>query len=769
MLMLPPTLAATPARSSGATPSAFLGEVGQPHEVYLEVILNGERQGHLQRFVETDGKLSATRQTLDAIGLALDKLGVPTAGDVSLDNVKGLSYRYDASTQTVDVRVDDHLRKPFAVDARELQAAARASSGRGLVVNYDAIAQTDARSRFAAWSEERYFDPHGVFSNTGIAYLSSGDHRYVRYDTSWSHSDPDTLTTTQWGDTISSSLAWSRSIRLAGWQWRSNFALRPDLVTFPLPALSGSAAVPSAVDLYVNNMHQLHADVPTGPFQLTHAPGITGAGEATLVTRDALGRSLTTSLPLYVDPRLLASGLSSYSVELGFVRRNYGLLSNDYDHRPAGSASLRYGISDAFTVEGHAEGGNGVFNAGAGALVRMGMMGVVSGSLSASGGSMRGTQLSLGYQLIEPRFAINAQTTRSFGRYGDLAAREGTPVPAAIDQLTVSFPFFSQQDLAFSYVGYKVSGGLASRLGSVSYNMNFSNLLSIFVSGYQDFAQRRSRGVFVGVNIGFGDRVSLNATAGSQNGGLYYNANAVRAPDYDGGWGWGLQAGGSGGVAYRQAQLQYLGSAGQLTGTVDTIAGRTTGSLEALGSVVLMDDSIHAARRIYDGFALVSTDGVADVPVLHDNRVVGVTDAQGRFLIADLNAYQNNRVSIDGMRLPADMRIDATAIDVVPQSASGVLARFPMKRYDAASVVVHDIHGEALAPGSRVRDVESGAETVVGYDGLTFIEHLSDQNHLVIDTPTGPCTVSFDYQRAADHSMQTIGPLTCQPAQGRSP
>ena len=770
VLMLPSVRAATPARVDDAlTPGALLGEAGQPHELYLEVVLNGERQGPLQRFTEQAGKLRASGQTLDAIGLAIGKLGVARADDVALDALGGVRYRYDAATQTVELTVDNALRKAFTLDTRQLQPTPRASSGRGLLLNYDAIAQSDARSRFALWSEQRYFDLHGVFSNTGVAYLYANEHRYVRYDTYWSQSDPDTMSTVQWGDTISSSLAWSRSIRLAGWQWRSNFALRPDLVTFPLPTLAGSAAVPSSVDLYVNSMHQLHASVPTGPFELSNPPGITGAGQATLVTRDALGRSLTTSLPLYIDPRLLAAGLSSYSVELGFVRRNYGLASNDYDHQPAGSGSLRYGVSDSFTVEGHAEASSGLFNAGGGALVRLGMAGVLNGSVSASGGQWRGTQVSLGYQLIEPRFSINAQTTRTFGDYGDLATREGTPVPTAIDQFTVSFPFFSRQQLAVSYVGYRMRGGVASRLGSVSYNLNFSNLLSLFVSGYQDFAQHDSRGIFVGLNIGLGDRTSINATAGRQNGGMYYNASAVRSPDYDGGWGWGLQAGGSGGIAYRQAQLDYLGSTGQLTGTVDTIAGHTTGSLEALGSFVLMDGSVQAARRIYDGFALVSTDGVAGIPVLHDNRVVGVTDAQGHFLIPDLNAYQSNRVAIDGMRLPPDVRIERTDADVVPQAQSGVLARFPLSRYDAASVILHDGQGKPLAPGLRVRDMESGAETVVGYDGLTFVENLQADNHLVVDTPAGPCTVRFSYRRQPGHDAQTIGPLVCRAATEHAP
>ncbi|WP_225562809.1 fimbria/pilus outer membrane usher protein [Rhodanobacter sp. DHG33] len=769
MAMMSPLQAATENPASTLPPNAFLGDANQPQEVYLEVILNGERQGPLQHFTLRGGKLFATAQTLEAIGLASDKLGTTQAQEVPLDRVNGLRYRYDAATQAVELTVGDRLRKPYLLDARQLQTTPKASSGRGFLVNYDAIAQSDARSRFALWSEERYFDPRGVFSNTGVAYLYAGTQRYVRYDTSWSQSDPDTLSTVQWGDTISSSLSWSRSIRLAGWQWRSNFALRPDLVTFPLPLLSGSSAVPTALDLYVNNMHQLHTDVPAGPFELTNAPGITGAGQATLVTQDALGRSLTTSLPLYVDPRLLAAGLSSYSVELGFVRRNYGLVSDDYDPHPAGSGSWRYGVSDTVTVEGHGEAGDGLFNAGGGALVRLGMAGVVSGSLSASGGRMQGTQASLGYQLIEPHFSINAQTTRTFGDYGDLAAREGTPVPTAIDQLTVSFPVFRQQDLAVSYIGYRVRGGVVSRLGSVSYNLSFGNLLSLFFSGYQDFAQHRSRGIFIGVNIGLGDRVSLDTTVGRQNGQFYYNANAVRTPDYGGGWGWGLQAGGSGGIDYRQAQLQYLGSDGQLTGTLDTIAGHTTGSLEALGSVVLMDDSVQMARRIYDGFAMVSTDGVSGIPVLHDNRVIGSTDAGGHLLVPDLNAYQDNQLAIDSMRLPADVRIDKTSIDAVPQSQSGVLARFSLVHDDAASVILHDAGGKPIPAGSRVRYVEGGSETVVGYDGLTYIESLHKENHLEVDAPAGHCIASFDYRRSKDHDVQTIGPVACRASKEHSP
>ena len=67
---------------------------------------------------------------------------------------------------------------------------------------------------------------------------------------------------------------------------------------------------------------------------------ITGSGQATLVTRDALGRSVSTSVPLYIDTRMLATGLSSYSIEAGVARRQFSVRSFDYDKRPAVTASM---------------------------------------------------------------------------------------------------------------------------------------------------------------------------------------------------------------------------------------------------------------------------------------------------------------------------------------------------------------------------------------------------------------------------------------------
>jgi outer membrane usher protein len=237
--------------------------------------------------------------------------------------------------------------------------------------------------------------------------------------------------------------------------------------------------------------------------------------------------------------------------------------------------------------------------------------------------------------------------------------------------------------------------------------------------------------------------------------------NAQRPPDYAGGWGWGVQAGGSGPAPYRQAQAQYLGKYGEVTAQAQDIDRHAGASLDMTGAWVLMDNTVLPSRRIDDGFALVSTDGVAGVPVLHENRVIGTTDGGGHLLIPDLNAYQHNQVSIDSMKLPADARIATTAMDLVPKSHAGVLAGFRVTRYSAASVILREPDGTLLPPGSRVHHVESGGETIVGYDGLTFIENLQRDNHLEVDNGAAHCSVEFTYERPANGSLPTIGPLTC--------
>jgi outer membrane usher protein len=64
-------------------------------------------------------------------------------------------------------------------------------------------------------------------------------------------------------------------------------------------------------------------------------PYINGAGDAVLVTTDALGRQVSTTLPFYVTSDVLKQGLSDGAVTLGSLRRNYGIKVSTMARRQA--------------------------------------------------------------------------------------------------------------------------------------------------------------------------------------------------------------------------------------------------------------------------------------------------------------------------------------------------------------------------------------------------------------------------------------------------
>ncbi len=89
-------------------------------------------------------------------------------------------------------------------------------------------------------------------TNTAVETAKQGVHSFVRLETTLTHDFPSSLATLRLGDTISVPGSWADAVRFAGLQWGSNYGIRPDLVTTPLLAVTGTAVLPSTVDVFVN-------------------------------------------------------------------------------------------------------------------------------------------------------------------------------------------------------------------------------------------------------------------------------------------------------------------------------------------------------------------------------------------------------------------------------------------------------------------------------------------------------------------------------------
>ena len=187
------------------------------------------------------------------------------------------------------------------------------------------------------------------------------------------------------GDTLTDPGVWGSALRFGGVRFARNFGIRPDLVTTPLLSATGTAVVPSTVDVFVNNQKVLSQDVQPGAFTINDLPVVTGSGNVNVVVRDALGRDIVLSQAFYSSPIMLAKGLSQYSLAAGAMRENYTLSSFDYG-RLVASANLRRGVTDRVTLAGHAEflEGDG-HAAGIDVATQLGNFGVGAVTLAAGG------------------------------------------------------------------------------------------------------------------------------------------------------------------------------------------------------------------------------------------------------------------------------------------------------------------------------------------------------------------------------------------------
>lgn len=746
-----------------AAPSTASTQAGTP--LYLEVVLNQTRQAQLHSFVLLDGRLFATTGTLRRLGFRL--AGHEDDELLDLAALPGAEFRYEVDMQRVHIAAPLEL---LSLPLTRLNPTARevpqASASPGLLLNYDVYASHDDNaSNITAFAELRAFGVGGVFSQTAVtrAFRPRGESwqgESVRLDSQWQWSFPESMLTLSVGDTFSGYLNWTRPVQMGGVRLGRNFALQPYRITTPLPAFLGEATVPSAVELYVNGMRQYSGEVPAGPFQLTTLPSISGAGNAQLVITDAYGRARTIDFPFYAAQQLLARGLSDWSATVGVVREDYGLRSFSYGNDPVASGNLRYGVGDQWTMETHAELGGGLANAGAGSVWLLGPAGVASASATHSRLSgENGWQYALAYQWNNGRFNVALDTQRTQGDYRDVASLYGQR-PARISERALLGVHGGMGSLGLSYLRLAYPDEDAARYASAFWSHSFRNRWYASLSFNQNLDDSQDRNAFLGLAYNFDSRTSVNASLQRNGDRNSASVDVSRPVPGDGGFGWRTQLRNDDGDYGGMAEVGWLGDHGRFNAGAASFSGHEYGYASANGGLVLMGGHLFASRNISDAFAVVSTDGVAGVPVKLENRLIGNTDADGMLLVTPLNAWQRNKLSIDPMELPANMRVTQVELLATPSDRAGSMVRFGMQPVKAAVLVLVNDAGEPLPLGSRVRLSDSGTEAWVGYDGEAYLDALQTKNALQVETATGSCRVEFDYPADA-RGIPRIGPLKC--------
>jgi len=722
----------------------------------LAVRVNGVDRDDTVRVLRANGRVCLSVSDWNTLHLR-----APTAQTRRIDgqdylalDMPGLRWMIDDASQTL---VIDAPAAAFAGMTLRMDVSPTAQSvpaSVGAFANYDVelqrgIAGDDASHPHAASAllEVGAFGFGGSLDSTGLLMDSGSGMKAVRLDTTWTRDQPTQLASLRVGDGISRPGAWGNAMRFGGLQWATDFSLQPGLLTFPLPSVRGEAALPSTVDVYINNSRRLQSDVQPGPFDLADLPIVTGSGEVRLVVQDALGRQQVITQPYYVSPSLLKPGLHSYSCEIGAVRDDYGLASDHYGSLIA-SATDRVGVTEHFTRELRAEAQPDHAAAGATGIWLMPSVGVATlGAVASVAHGAAGGSVMMSFERQGTNWNGSVQVRRStpeFTQAGQSATgADRTQVSVALGGTAGSTP------VGLSYIVQTPFSGAATRLFSANLSHALGNAGSIGLFALRDFTNATTT-VSVSLSVALDGRSSVAVSSTRSSAAADRGSNLLQMqrnlPENDG---LGFQATATDGQS-RQLTAQVFARTGWAD--LNTGISRTDAATDmragVAGALAWMDDSLFTTRRIDGSFAVVEVGDYPDVGVLRDHHEVARTDEHGRALVSGLRGYEVNRIGAEPADLPMDASVDALDVEFVPPAHAGVVLRLPVRRSRSATFRVVGPDGMPLPAGTQLMLAGRDTPYPVGFDGRAYLAALTGSTvvrahgaagdcHFVVSVPAG--------------------------------
>ncbi|RJF88086.1 hypothetical protein D3874_14545 [Oleomonas cavernae] len=261
----------------------------------------------------------------------------------------------------------------------------------------------------------------------------------------------------------------------------------------------------------------------------------------------------------------------------------------------------------------------------------------------------------------------------------------------------------------------------------------------------------------------FGSRRSATAQVGHDNTGTYGSVDLRQQRDGLYGFDYELRADlGNGDLLDRGiGRVDWTTPHGAFDATASIDGDQYGLQLAASGGVVAAGGGVFATEQIHDSVSVVTVPGYGDVTVYRDNQAVGKTDADGRLLIPNVRAYEQNDVRLEPRDLPIDATVDSDRVLIVPRSRGAVVARFPVKRQSSAIVIVKRADGTWPPAGAEVT-FEGGVDaSFTGYDGEVFISDLSQAVAGSIAFGGGTCRFTAPAKPADSEALPKLGPVTC--------
>src|SRR3990172_8309366 len=681
----------------------------------LNVILNGESKGDFFVTRSDDGDFLIRQEDYGTLGLKTTGASVEFQGEphISLRSVRDIAVSFDEKKLILAITAPagpppksvidlnpPSSRKLTAYQPREFSA----------FLNYGLTYSYGDPTGFQAFTTS---DKLGVragdvlFLTDSLYTKTQSTDTFVRLMSTVTYERRQDL---QWftaGDVFASSGELGSTMNIGGLGFSKVYRMNPYLIKQPTFNLTGVTALPSQVEIYMDGMLVRRENVQAGEFDLRNFNYYGGARSVEVLIKDPFGNVRRLSYPAYFSDVLLKHGLHEYSYNIGFLREQYGVKSNDYG-KQAFSAFHRYGVSDSVNLGARAEGSEGIYNGGIQASFLFPRAGVLTAALAGSGGSGRtGGAFSLAHFYQKGNFGANLllrEFTRDYSTVATQVIADKTRQEANVG---VNVTVARAGVFSLGYAESEKYAAVSTRVTSAAYSKNLSKTSMLF------FTARAVREVDTEYEV----MVTLNFYPGRD---MFYSARYQKTGAADSetlqvqknlpvGEGVGYRAtlersaADSAAASTLSPFVQYNGRYG--TYALDSVLRHADGktsdwyNVTAAGSLVYAGGLFGFARPVNDSFTFVMVDSLKDINVRVNNEIVGRTDSSGSMIIPTMASYQANQITMDTSRVPMDYSMSGVNSDISPSAWSGSCISFNAARVRAVTgklFVKKDIRKEPL-------------------------------------------------------------------------
>ncbi len=721
-----------------------------------QIILNSQPTGATAFVLQQGGKLYLASQNLAGLNFRIpDSVALIHYQDNSftgLASIPGLKASISASHEFLYMSCDALCFNPNRLTAGHSTQPAITDDTGGLILDYDIVAEEgeNRKGSIRSLANVRYASSMGRLYTDFVATAYDGHEDLLRLESGISIDIPESRKRTILGDTISRASDWSVPVRYAGIKFGTDFSLQPGFIAFPTPALSGSAGLPSTVDVYINDLRRFNGQIPAGPFSIENIPFISGQGDARIVVTDILGRQTILTEQFYAAPVMLRKGLTDYSIELGVLRNSYGQRSFDYGDEFA-SATWRSGISEGITLESHGAITQTHQSVGMGGIFMVGLSGTVSTAIAISQkdgdiGLLGRTAVDVSRRTWRGNITVEATTPHFF----QLGQPENMSAPAWRVQARVGFPFMEhvRPSLIYTYSDQRKDADLETF--SANINMDVWKNVSLSISAIQTVQPEQYTTIGLSLNVPLGNGMSAGAGARRSRDRITGSAYVQRSPSQGK---FGYKASVTEGDFERyEASLMFRPEFARLQLDASHTNRDNAARISARGSLVIHEGEPYLAQKIDNGYAVVSLPDGMDATVYLDNRPIGTTGKDGKFLVPGLRAFENNKIEVDIRELSLQETVSDLRWNIVPARSAGSTLSAKPRLSKGYLIRLVDENGDALALGTRLQIMShppaNKNETVfvVGHDGRSYINVHGEHRRISLQASKGEksCRTTLD-------------------------